>query len=70
MVQHTLKIIWAQKWKYLPVAKVKGKTCFRWSAFMIDYISAYQSQMTFMALDRETDKPRMNVELRVMMTEL
>ena len=29
--------------------KDKGKkTCVRWSFFMIDYISAYRSQMAFM----------------------
>ena len=32
---------------------------------MIDYISAYKSQMTFMGLDYEADKPIMNAELRV-----
>ena len=38
---------------------------------MIDYISAYKSQMTFLGLDFEADKPRMNAEeLRVMMAEL
>ena len=44
--------------------------CFRWSAFMIDYISAYKSQVAFMGLDFEANKPRMNVELRVMMAKL
>ena len=28
-----------------------GKTCFRWNASMIDYISTYKSQMAFMELD-------------------
>ena len=37
---------------------------------MIDYISAYRSQIPFMGLDCEADKPRMNVELRVMIAEL
>ena len=37
---------------------------------MIDYISAYRLQMTFMWLEIESDKPRVNDELRVMMTEL
>ena len=37
---------------------------------MIDHISAYKSQMTFMGLDFEAHKPRMNAELRVIMTEL
>ena len=29
--------------------------------FLIDYISAYGSQMAFMGLDFEADKPRMKV---------
>ena len=37
---------------------------------MIDYVSAYKSQITFMRLDLEVDKPRMNAELRVMMVEI
>ena len=37
---------------------------------MIDYISAYRSQLAFMWLDFESDKPRVNAELRVMMAEL
>ena len=48
----------------------KGNTCFRKSAFMIDYISAYKSQVVFMGLDFEADKSRMKGELRVMMNEL
>ena len=44
----------------------RKKTCFRWSPFRIDYISAYKSQMAFMGLDFESDKPRMKAELRVM----
>ena len=44
--------------------------CFRWNTFMIDYISAYRSQIAFMRLDFEADKPRMNSEMRVMMAEL
>ena len=52
-------------------SKDKGKkTCFRWSAFMINYISGYKSQMTFMGLDFEADKLRIKAELRVMMAEL
>ena len=43
------------------------KTCFRCISIMIDYTPADKSQMTFMGLDIEADKPRMNVELRVMM---
>ena len=30
---------------------------------MIDYISAYKSQMPFMGLDFKSDKPRMKAEL-------
>ena len=37
---------------------------------MKDSISAYKSQMAYMGLDYEVDKPRMNAELRVMMAEL
>ena len=33
---------------------------------MIDYISAYKSQMAFVGLGFQADKPRMNAELRVM----
>ena len=53
-----------------PVAKIKGKTCFRWSAFMADYILAYKSPMAFMGLDLAADKPRVNTQLRVMMAVL
>ena len=42
----------------------------RWGPFMIDYILAYKSQMAFMGLDFESDKPRIKAELRVMMAEL
>ena len=42
----------------------RKKTSFRWSAFMIDYISAYKSQIAFMGLDFEADKPRMKAEFR------
>ena len=38
--------------------------------YVCDYISAYKSQMAFMGLDFEDDKPRMNAELTVMMAEL
>ena len=41
MLHAAMKKIWAQKWKLLPAAKIK--TCFRWSPFIIDYISAYKS---------------------------
>ena len=37
---------------------------------MTDYISAYRSQMAFMWLDLESDEPRVNAELRVVMAEL
>ena len=51
--------------------KDKGKkTCVRWSFFMIDYISAYRSQMAFLWLDFESDKPRVNAELRIKKAEL
>ena len=52
----------------IPVEEIKGKkTCFRWSAFMIGYISSYKSQMAFMGLDFEDNQPRMNAKLSVMM---
>ena len=37
---------------------------------MINYISAYKSQMTFMGLDFEAYKLRITAELRVMMADL
>ena len=37
---------------------------------MIDYISAYNSQLAFMELDSEADKPRVKAELRVIMTDM
>ena len=37
---------------------------------MTDYISVYKSQMAFMGLDFEADKPKMKTELRVMIAEL
>ena len=37
---------------------------------MIDDMSAYRSQMVFMGLDFEADKPRTNAELRVTIGEL
>ena len=37
---------------------------------MMNYISAYQLQKTFMGLDFEADKLGIKAELRVMMTEL
>ena len=48
MVYAAMKMIWAQKWKQLLVSKIKKKTCFRWSTFIIDYISAYKSRKAFM----------------------
>ena len=49
----------------------KGKkTCFRWTALMRDYISAYKSRMVFMKLDFVPDEPRMKAKFRVMMAEL
>ena len=68
MVHAAMKIIWAHTF---PAVKIKGKrTCFRWSVFMVDYFSGYRSQMAFMRLDFESDKPRVNAKLRVMMAEL
>ena len=53
------------------MVKIKGKkTCFGWTAFMRDYISAYLSRMAFMELDFVPNEPRMKAKLRVMMTEL
>ena len=37
---------------------------------MINYISAYKSQMTFMGLNFESDKLKIKSELRVMMAAL
>ena len=48
--------------------KKKRKKCFRWSAFMINYISACKSQMTFM--DFEAHKLRTKAELRIMMAQM
>ena len=50
--------------------KDKGKPGFRWNAFMLDQISGFKSEIAFMGLDFECDKPRMNAELGVMMPEL
>ena len=35
--------------------KYKGKSCFRWSALMKDYISAYKSEMAFVGLNFKED---------------
>ena len=35
--------------------KYKEKSCFRWSAFMKDYISAYKSEMPFVGLNFKED---------------
>ena len=45
MQQHKLKMIWVQEWEFFPIAKIKKKTCFRWSVFMLYYISAYKAQI-------------------------
>ena len=37
---------------------------------MTDYISAYKSQMVFMGLDIEADKPIKNAELIIVIAEL
>ena len=43
-------------------SKDKGKkSCFGWSAFMIDFISAYKSQIPFMGLDFEADTAKNTV---------
>ena len=44
--------------------------CFRWRAFITDYISTSKSEVAFMGLDLEADKLRINAELRVMIAEL
>ena len=54
----------------IPVEEIKGKTCCRWSVFMIDSISSYKSQMALVGLDFEANQPKMNAKLSVMMTEL
>ena len=46
------------------------KPCVRLSSFMIDYISAYRSPMAFMWLAFGSDTPRVNDEMRIIMTEL
>ena len=46
------------------------KPCFKWTAFLIDYVSAYKSQMVFMGLDAEADERRIKAESRVIMAEL
>ena len=38
--------------------------------FYDNYVSVYRSQIAFMGLDFEADKPKMNAELRVMMAGL
>ena len=61
MLHAAMKIMLAQKWQLLPVAKIKGKSCFRWSPCTINYISACKSQMAYMGLDFESDKPRISI---------
>ena len=51
-------------------SEVEEKNVFKWTAFMIDHISAYKWQMAFIGLDFEAEKPRINTELRVMMAEM
>ena len=62
MLQHTLKSNIGLEVEVTSFRKDKGKTYFRWSVFMIDYISAYKSQIVFIGLDLEADKPSMNAE--------
>ena len=50
--------------------KYKGKSCFRWSALMKDYISAYKSEMAFVGLNFKEDQPSLNAKLRAIMAEL
>ena len=38
--------------------KDKSRVLGGWSAFMIDYISAYKPQMVFLGLDLEVDEPQ------------
>ena len=58
-----MKMIWAQKWQVLPVAKLEGKkNVFQIESFKIDSITAYQSQMASIRLDFEFDKPRMKTD--------
>ena len=62
MLQHTLKSNIGLEVEVTSFRKDKGKPYFRWSGFMIDYISAYKSQIVFIGLDLEADKPSMNAE--------
>ena len=56
-----MKMIWAQKWQVLPVAKLEGKkNVFQIESFKIDSITAYQ--MASIRLDFEFDKPRMKAD--------
>ena len=48
-------------------SKDKGKKRILDGAFMIDYISAYKSQIALKGVDFVADTPRINAKLRVMM---
>ena len=65
MLQHTLKI--GIRSENFLVAKASKNGVL---SFVVDYISAYKSQMAFMGLDFKADRPRMKAELNVMMAEL
>ena len=65
MLQHTLKIEIRSENFLVAKASKNGVL-----SFMVDYISAYKSQMAFMGLDFKADRPRMKAELNVMMAEL
>ena len=64
-----MKIIWAQKWKLLPVAKIKGKKVFQMESFYDGLHLSLQITNGFYWIS-QSDKPRMEVNLRVMMAEL
>ena len=55
MLRHMLKKNVGSEVEVTFSRKGKGKMCFRWSAFMIDYISAYKLQMAFMGFDFKAD---------------
>ena len=48
----------------------REKTCFKWNAFLTDYISTCKSEMAFMGLDFQADTPRIKAGSTVMMADL
>ena len=68
------KVTSSKKKKKKKKKRKKTKTCLRQNVLqieqLIDCISAYKSEITFVGLDFEADKSRMYSELRVMMAEL